>query len=257
MCAWARPNVGAIATQSFTEVGYGPRGLDLLAAGAAPADALAELLAVDDRRDFRQVAFLAADGRAAAHTGDACVPDCGDVQADGVSVQGNMLASSEVWHAMLAAFQAAEGLLAERLLAALDAGEAGGGDFRGRQSAALVVVPGTADAHPWQRFADLRVDDHPEPLAELRRLLAIRLALWRRASFGPETSVDEEVERARAAGLRPDEVALTAALAAKARGDEDAVAAALRPLAGEPRWREAFERYERLGLLPPGIRDRL
>jgi len=257
ICAHARPCVGAVATQSFTEQGYGPRGLDLLAAGASPDDALAELLAADDRRDFRQVAFVAADGRAAAHTGAACIPDCGDLTRDGASAQGNMLASRDVWPAMLEAFERSHGLLAERLLTALDAGEAAGGDFRGRQAAALVVVPGEPDAEPWKRSVDLRVDDHPEPLAELRRLLAIRLALWRRASFGPETSVEEEVELARAAGLRPDEVAMTAALAAAAKGDADAVADALRPYTHEPRWREAFERYERLGFIPEGIRDRL
>lgn len=258
LCAHVRPGVGAVATQSFTEQGYGPRGLDLLAAGAAPEDALAELLAADDQRELRQVAFLAADGRAAAHTGDGCIPDCGHLVGDGVSVQGNMLASPEVWPAMLEAFSAADGLLAERLLAALDAGEAAGGDFRGRQSATLVVARGDAGDDPWRRWADLRVDDHPEPLAELRRLLAIRLAMWRRASFGPETSVAEEVELARAAGLRDDEVAVTAALAGAATGDDGAVEAALRPLAAaNPRWREAFERYERLGLIPPGTLDRL
>jgi uncharacterized Ntn-hydrolase superfamily protein len=258
LCAWTRPNVGAVATQSFTERGYGPRGLDLLAGGAAPADALAELLAADDQRDFRQVAFLDAQGRAAAHTGDACIRDCGHLTAENVSVQGNMLASVDVWPAMLEAFERAEGALEERLLDALDAGEAAGGDFRGRQASTLVVAPGDPEAPPWQRSTDLRVDDHPEPLAELRRLLAIRLAMRRRASFAPGTSVEEEVERARAAGLREDEVAVTAALAAGANGDVEAVVAALRPVAAaDPRWLEAFERYERLGFMPPGIRDLL
>ncbi len=115
MCAWARPGVGAIATQSFTERSYGPRGLELLAAGVAPVDALAELAAADEQRDFRQVAFLAADGRTAAHTGAACIPDCGHVNRDGLSAQGNMLASPAVWHAAADTFATAEGTLAERL----------------------------------------------------------------------------------------------------------------------------------------------
>ena len=104
ICAWARPGVGAVATQSFTEKSYGPRGLDLLAAGTAPADALAELVAADEKRDFRQVAFLAADGRTAAHTGAACIPDCGHIAREGVSAQGNMLSSPAVWHAAAETF---------------------------------------------------------------------------------------------------------------------------------------------------------
>ena len=255
---WARPGIGAIATQSFTEHGYGPRGLDLLAAGTAPADALAMLLEADERRDFRQVAFLAADGRTAAHTGAACVPDCGHLGRESVSAQGNMLASRAVWTAMVDAFEASTVALAERLLGALDAGEAAGGDFRGRQSAALLVVSGDAADDPWQTVTDLRVDDQSEPLAELRRLLTISETIRRRATFGPETSIEEEVERARSAGLRDDEVALTAALAAVARAEPEAAVDALRPLArADERWREAFERYERLGFLPAGIRDRL
>src|SRR5581483_1644901 len=163
-CAWARPGVGAVATQSFVEYGYGPRGLDLLAGGAAPSEALAELLAADEQRDFRQVAFLAADGRTAAHTGAACVPDCGHTARSGVSAQGNMLASPQVWDAAADTFESTTGTLAERLLAALDAAEAAGGDFRGKEAAALVVVSGDREEEPWTRVFDLRVDNHPEPL---------------------------------------------------------------------------------------------
>src|SRR5215813_9629986 len=129
-CAWARPGVGAVATQSFTEHGYGPRGLELLAGGEPPGDALASLVAADEQRDFRQVAFLAADGSTAAHTGSACVSDCGHVAREGVSAQGNMLASPAVWHAAADTFDTTEGTLAERLLAALDAAAEAGGDFR-------------------------------------------------------------------------------------------------------------------------------
>src|SRR5207253_2354555 len=117
-CAWALPGVGAVATQSFTERGYGPRGLELLAAGESPGDALAQLVEADERRDFRQVAFLAADGRTAAHTGAACIPECGHTARDGLSAQGNMLASPEVWSAAADTFAATESDLAERLRAA-------------------------------------------------------------------------------------------------------------------------------------------
>jgi len=257
-CAWARPGIGAVATQSFTERGYGPRGLDLLAAGEAPADALARLVETDEQREFRQVAFLAADGRTAAHTGAACIPDCGHVTREGVSAQGNMLASPAVWLAAADTFDGTEGSLAERLLAALDAAEDAGGDFRGRESATLVVVPGDREEEPWERVFDLRVDSHVEPLQELRRLHGIAAAYRRRRDFDAQTDVEEEVELARAAGLPEDQVALTAAVAAVARGDLDEAAARLRPLGdADPRWRETLERYVRLGHMPPAVLDRL
>lgn len=257
-CAWARPGIGAVATQSFTEHGYGPRGLDLLAAGESPAEALARLVDEDEQGGFRQVAFLAADGRTAAHTGAACVPDCGHVTRDGVSAQGNMLASPAVWHASAETFAAAEGSLAERLLAALDAAEEAGGDFRGRESAVLVVVAADPEEKPWQRVFDLRVDNHDEPLRELRRLHAMAAAYRRRRDFGPQTDAEEEIELARAAGLPEDQIAVTAALIAGAKGDLDEAAARLRPVAqSDPRWLEAFDRYVRLGYMPAVLLDRL
>ena len=258
LCAWARPGVGAVATQAFTERGYGPRGLERLAAGQAPADALAELLEADEQRDFRQVAFLAADGRTAAHTGAACIPDCGDLVREGVSAQGNMLASPAVWHAAADTFETTRCSLAERLLAALDAAEDAGGDFRGRESAALVVVSGDPEEEPWQRVFDLHVDNHADPLGELRRLHRIAAAYRRRRDFDERTSLNEEVEIARDAGLPDDQVALSAAIVAVAHGDLDEAAERLRPTGeSDPRWREALERYVRLGHMPPGVLDRL
>jgi uncharacterized Ntn-hydrolase superfamily protein len=258
MCAWARPGVGAIATQSFTERGYGPRGLELLAAGESPSDALGRLLEADERRDFRQVAFLATDGRTAAHTGSACIPDCGHVGRLGVSAQGNMLASPAVWHAAAETFEATGGSLADRLLAALDAAEEAGGDFRGRESAVLVVVSGNREEEPWERVFDLRVDNHAEPLQELRRLHGIAAAYRRRRGFDDRTDLETELELARSAGLPEDQVALTGAIAAVAHGDLDEAAARLRPTGeSDPRWRETLERYVRLGLMPPGVLDRL
>jgi uncharacterized Ntn-hydrolase superfamily protein len=258
ICAWAIPGVGAVATQSFTEKRYGPRGLELLAAGASPEHALGELLGEDEQRDFRQVAFLDARGRTAAHTGAACIPDCGHVARDGVSAQGNMLSSPAVWHAAAATFEESDGTLAERLLAALDAAEEAGGDFRGREAATLVVVSGDRDEEPWQRVFDLRVDNHTEPLPELRRLHRLAATYRRRRGFAEETSLEEEVVLAREAGLPEDQVALTAALVAVEHGDVDAAAAHLRPFAdSDSRWRETFGRYVRLGHLPAAILDRL
>lgn len=258
ICAWARPGVGAIATQSFTEKAYGPRGLDLMAGGTAPGEALAQLLAEDERRDYRQVAFLSADGQTAAHTGAACIPDCGDTARTGVSAQGNMLASPRVWDAAADTFEAAEGTLAERLLAALDAAEAAGGDFRGREAAALLVVSGDREEDPWTTVCDLRVDNHPEPLHELRRLHTISTIYRRRRDFGETTILAEELELARAAGMAEDEVALTGALVAVAHGDLDEAAALLQPVAAaDSRWREAFDRYVRLGFLPAETLERI
>jgi uncharacterized Ntn-hydrolase superfamily protein len=258
LCAWARPGVGAIATQSFTERSYGPLGLDLLAGGESPADALAQLLEADERRDYRQVAFLASDGRIAAHTGAACIPECGHTVRGGVSAQGNMLASPGVWPAAADKFETAKGTLAERLLAALDAAEEAGGDFRGRESATLVVVSGDPEQKPWQPVFDLRVDNHEEPLQELRRLHRIAAAYRRRDGFDEQTNLEEEVELARSAGVPDDQVGFTAALVAVARDDVDEAAAWLRRSHdGDPRWREALERYVRLGVLPHAVLDRL
>ena len=168
---WVRPGVGAVATQSIADPGYGPRALDLLAAEAHPGAqaVLADLIAADEVARFRQVAIVDADGEVAVHTGDGCIDWAGDQPGEGFSAQANMMASTEVWPAMAQAFESAAGPLARRLLAALHAAEGKGGDARGRQSAALVVAP--AQGEPWQRLVDLRVDDHPDPLTELDRLL--------------------------------------------------------------------------------------
>jgi len=175
--SWAEPGVGAIATQGIVEVAYGPKGLALLARGASAPEALGELVAGDPLAALRQAAIVDAEGRAAAHTGSACVSACAHALGDGCSVQGNMLASDAVWQAMLPAFEKREGDLAERLMATLEAAERAGGDVRGRQSAALLVVSGERQAHHWEGTSfDLHVEDHPRPLEELRRLLTLRRA---------------------------------------------------------------------------------
>jgi uncharacterized Ntn-hydrolase superfamily protein len=256
---WALSGVGAVATQAFGEKSYGPRGLDLMAQGRAPADALAELLEADGLRESRQVAFLAADGRSAVHTGAACIPEAGHLVGEDFCAQGNMLRSPDVWPAMAEAFSRAVGTLAERLLDALDAAEAAGGDFRGRQAAGLLVVAGESSGKPWDDVLfDVRVDDHPEPLAEVRRLHRMAVAYRRRNRIGPGASVDEEIEAAREAGLPEQDVALAGALAAAASADLERAASLLAPLvAEERRWLELLERYERMGLVPPGVLELL
>ena len=256
---WARAGVGAVATQSFTNRGYGVRGLDLMDVGAAPADALAELLEADDLREYRQVAFLTADGRAAAHTGSLCIPEAGHLTRDNLSAQGNMLRSTDVWPALAEAFESTVGTLAMRLLAALNAAEAAGGDFRGQEAAGLLVVPAEASDEPWNdRVFDLRVDNDPEPLVELGRLHRLAAGYRRRNRIGPGASVEEEVDAAREAGLPDLDVMLAAAITLGHAGDIEAAARRLAPLvAADARWREVVDRYERLGVLPAGVADRL
>jgi uncharacterized Ntn-hydrolase superfamily protein len=171
---WASPGVGAIATQSSTDRRYGWRGLELLATGSAPDKALAQLRADDEFPEARQVGIMAADGRSAQWTGSGCVPDAGEAFGVEWIAQANMVASPRVWSAMGEAFEATTASLAERLMAALEAAEREGGDWRGRGGAAILVVP--AEGEPWQRVVDLRVEEGDESLSELRRLLERALA---------------------------------------------------------------------------------
>jgi uncharacterized Ntn-hydrolase superfamily protein len=167
---WVRPGVGAVATQSIAEPAYGPHALDRVASNGSGARATLDLLLGDDDLSrFRQVAIVDAHGEVATHTGEGCIAYAGHRAGAQFTAQANMMASPDVWPAMAAAFDEASGPLARRLLAALNAAEASGGDARGRQSSALVVAP--AEGEPWQRTVDVRVDDHPEPLRELERLL--------------------------------------------------------------------------------------
>lgn len=170
--AWAKARVGAVATQAWANLAFGPDGLDLLAQGLSAEETLARLLQGDDMRERRQVGVVDAQGRAAAHTGKECFPWAGHFVGEGFTCQGNILAGPEVVQEMARAFQTTKGELAERLLAALLAGDAAGGDRRGRQSAALLVVrEGGSYGGTLDRYIDLRVDDHPTPVQELARLL--------------------------------------------------------------------------------------
>jgi uncharacterized Ntn-hydrolase superfamily protein len=177
LVTWAEAGVGAVATQSFVDPAYGPLGLGLMRAGKSAREALDGLLAADAGRDVRQVAMVDARGIVAAHTGKKCIEAAGHATGPGWSVQANLMASEKVWPAMARALERATGDLAERMLAALEAAEAAGGDIRGRQSAALLVVRGASTGRPWaDRVVELRVEDHPQPLGELRRLLRVHRA---------------------------------------------------------------------------------
>jgi len=175
---WARAGVGAAATQAAGIAGYGPRLLDLLAAGTAPDEAIRAVLADDDARDSRQLGIVAVDGRSASWTGIDCNEWAGHETGLGMAAQGNILAGEAVVSELARAFREEPGTLAERLVAALEAGQAAGGDVRGQQSAAVYVErPGAGEetGELLDRVVDLRVDDHEEPIAELRRLLEIHL----------------------------------------------------------------------------------
>jgi len=171
---WARAGVGAVATQAQANLEYGPGGLALLERGSPAQAALDELLAGDELRDHRQVGLVDAHGNAAAHTGSACMKWAGHVVGPGFAAQGNILAGADVVRAIADGFTAVDGELAERLLAALQAGDAAGGDRRGRQSAAVYVArAGGSYGGTLDRYVDLRVDDHPAPIPELARLLRL------------------------------------------------------------------------------------
>lgn len=175
--AWAEAGVGAVATQSFVDPSYGKNGLDLMRSGKSAPDTLKELLAKDEGREVRQVAMIDAQGRVDAWTGKNDIQAAGHIVGKNFSVQANLMLNDKVWPAMARAFENTKGDLADRMLAALDAAQAAGGDIRGRQSAAIIVVTGKPTGQAWKdRTFDLRVDDSPEPLQELRRLVRLQRA---------------------------------------------------------------------------------
>jgi uncharacterized Ntn-hydrolase superfamily protein len=174
---WAESGVGAVATQSLVLVDYGPNGLAMMRTGKTAKEALDSLVAADAHNEGRQVAMVDAKGNVATYTGKNCIPFAGHKAGNQYSCQANLMASDKVWPAMAEAFEKAQGDLAERMMQALEAAEKAGGDIRGKQSAALVVVKATPTGKPWQdRLFDLRVEDSPKPLEELRRLIKLRRA---------------------------------------------------------------------------------
>jgi uncharacterized Ntn-hydrolase superfamily protein len=257
---WAEAGVGAIATQSFIDPGYGVRGLAMLREGRSAPEALRALLDADPQRDVRQVAIVDASGRVAAHTGASCIQAAGHRTGAAYSVQANLMANDRVWPAMAAAFDAAKGELVDRLLAALDAGEAAGGDIRGRQSAALLIVRPQGSGRPWagaDRVFDLRVDDHPAPLEELRRLVRLQRA-YNHANRGDELFSSKKIEEAlleyrKAAELAPEIVELPfwhAVTLASIGRESEALPLLREVFRKEPRWAELVPRLPAAKLLP-------
>jgi uncharacterized Ntn-hydrolase superfamily protein len=260
---WLEAGVGAVATQSFVDISYGPLGLAMMKAGKRAPQALAGLLAADALQAQRQVAMVDIHGNVAAHTGDRCISAAGHRTGDGYSVQANLMLKATVWDAMAEAFEQTRGSLAERMLAALDAAEAEGGDIRGRQSAAMVVVNAQGSGQPWRdRLVDLRVDDHAEPLIELRRLLKVQRAIdeWNAAEALLQGDAVEAAQAAAAIDLfaqAPDlmpenpEGTFWFGCALVNAGHVDAALPYFRQVyAQQPIWRELVPRLAAAGLLP-------
>jgi uncharacterized Ntn-hydrolase superfamily protein len=193
---WIEAGVGAVATQSFVEVSYGPKGLDLMRSGKSPGEALRDLVAADKNQDVRQVAMVDINGRTSVHTGKNCIPEAGHIIGDGFTCQANLMLKDTVWDAMAKAYTNTVGELADRLMAALEAGESEGGDIRGKQSAALIVVKGESSGEWWRdRLYDLRIEDHPTPVKELKRLLKLNKA-YNYMNQGDDYLTEDKIEEA-------------------------------------------------------------
>lgn len=257
---WGEAGVGVVATQSFIDPGYGLKGLELMRSGVSAPDALERLVTADPQGDGRQVAMLDARGRVSAFTGRSAIAAAGHLVGLHYSVQANLMANERVWPAMARAFEAAAGDLADRLLAALDAAQAEGGDIRGRQSAAILIVRAKATGRPWagaDRLFDLRVEDHPEPLVELRRLVRLQRA-YAHANRGDELMTEKNVERAlaeyAAAGRIAPEIAelpFWHAVSLVGVGREGEAAPIFRAVfSKEPYWADLIPRLPAAGLLP-------
>ncbi len=249
--SWVRAGVGAVATQSFVKVDYGPGGLKLMAAGLNAEEALKQLLAEDEGEAIRQVGMVDAHGNVSAHTGNKCIQHAGHRTGAGYTVQANFMANSTVPDAMAAAYENADGDLADRLMAALEAAENEGGDIRGRQSAAMIIATGEPTGIHWQDvLLDLRVEDDPEPLKELKRLIRIHRA-YEHANRGDLyvelDRIDEAlIEYEKAADYYPENPELpywtAVSLADVGRLDE-----------ALPIFKDVFERFPDLRTLTPRL----
>ena len=258
LVSWAEAGVGAVATQSFVDPSYGPLGLELMRVGKSAPEALRALLAADEGREVRQAAMIDAQGRVAAHTGKNCIAAAGHTMGANYSVQANLMDKDTVWPAMARAFESAKGDLIDRLLAALDAAQCEGGDIRGQQSAAILVVRGKSTGRPWaDRVIDLRVEDHPDPLGELRRLVSVHRA-YEHMNAGDLCAEKKDWncaarEYGAAEKLLPGQMgvvfwhAVTLVTAGRA---EEALPLFRKVFAREPKWAELVGRLPAAGLLP-------
>lgn len=254
---WARAGAGAVATQSLVLVSYGPLGLELMGEGMGAAEALGKLVEEDAHSAVRQVAMVDVEGNAAAHTGDSCIAFASHRTGRGYSVQANMMLTDRVVPAMAKAYEAARGDLADRMLAALEAAEQAGGDIRGSQSAAILIVRGMPSDEPWSDVVmDLRVEDHPRPVEELARLVKLQRA-YEFENLGDEAMAEGNLKDAmeaygEAARLAPDnlELAFWRGVSLVNVGRDDEGIAILKPVvASDANWKELLKRLPAAGLL--------
>jgi uncharacterized Ntn-hydrolase superfamily protein len=255
---WAEAGVGAIATQSFVDPAYGPRGLELMKSGLSAEQALEALVKVDEGRDVRQVAFVDVEGRVATHTGAKCIKDAVHHVGEGYSVQANMMLNDKVVPAMAKAYETTKGDLAERLMAALEAAQTAGGDIRGKQSAAMLIVKGESTGRSWaDRVLELRIEDHPTPIVEMRRLLKVHRA-YEHMNAGDVAVEHNDLDLAMAeygaaAELLPDnvEVQYWAAVTLATSGKiDEALPIFRRVFAADPNWIELTKRLLKPGIIP-------
>ena len=255
---WAKAGVGAVATQSFVKVEYGPDGLKLMEQGFTAGQALKKLVSTDDGEAVRQVAMIDIHGNVAAHTGKRCIYAAGDQQGKNYSVQANLMEHETVWPAMAEAFESSSGDLADRMMAALTAAEVKGGDIRGKQSAAMLIVTGEPTGIPWKdKVLDLRIDDHPEPLQELQRLIRVHRA-YQHANKGDLYVEHKEIEKAlieykKAAKYYPENPELpywSAVTLADIGRVKEALPIFRDVFSREPRLRTLIPRLVKSGLLP-------
>jgi len=255
---WVEAGVGAVATQSFVEVSYGPLGLALMKAGKSAPEALKALLEIDQNRDVRQVAMIDNQGKVSAHTGKSCISEAGHITGNQFSVQANLMLKNTVWKAMAEAYQTTEGDLIDRLMAALEAVEKEGGDIRGRQSAAIIVVNGKPSGQAWRdRIVDLRVEDHPDPIAELKRLVKLHRA-YEHMNRGDEYMAQDDVESAlkeysTAEQLAPDNVEMVfwhAVTLASLDRVEESLPLFKKVFKADYNWAILLPRLPKSGLLP-------
>ncbi len=265
--SWAEAGVGVVATQSLAEVSYGPLGLDLMRAGKTAPQALASLLASDEQRELRQVAMVDAFGNVAVHTGSRCIAMAGHRRGVQYSAQANLMGKNTVWDAMARAYERTRGDLAQRLLAALDAAQAEGGDIRGKQSAAILIVPAKSSGRPWaDSIVDLRVDDHADPVKEIRRLVDVHRA-YRHMNHGDELLAQNDVDGAMseytaATQMLPNnvEVKYWSAITMITAGREKEAMPYFREVFAKDRnWVEVTKRLPASGLLPddPGLIEKI
>lgn len=255
---WAEAGVGAVATQSLVEVTYGPLGLDLMRAGKTPDKALRALLLADDHPEWRQVAMVDAKGNIATHTGDKCIAQAGHRTGAQYSVQANLMEKTTVWDAMARAYEETEGDLAERMLAALEAAQNEKGDIRGKQSAAILIVKAESSGRPYlDKVMDIRIEDHPEPIKELRRIIEVSRA-YDYMNKGDELMSEGDLPGAMdayntAMRLAPgnSEVQFWAAVTMFTEGNEEEALKYFKEVFKADRnWIEVIKRLPEAGLLP-------